>query len=172
MGKGGRPRKDRPRYPSGQVKPEGAGITGTALQRLRQTGTNQILETQIGRLLFLGEIELAQAQVAWKIAEIYGRYDRAMGRRRSAASPSYEVGRGRDTAATESDDEADRSRTAVRRFNRLQDEIRAISPIGLASVLEELCVNDLVCPPGTLLTVKVALDRLAESLGLRGRKRA
>lgn len=171
MANKGRPRKDRPRYPSGQVKPEDAGVTGTQLHRLRSLGKYQILETQIGRLLFLGEIDQVQAETAWRIAQIYGRYDRAMGRRRSAASPSYEVGRGRDTAATESDDEAERSRTAVRRFNRLQDEIRAISPIGLASVLEELCVNDLVCPPGTLLTVKVALDRLAEPLGLRGRKR-
>jgi hypothetical protein len=176
VSKPGRPRKDRPRYPSGQVKPEGAGITGTQLQRLRSLGKYHILETQVGRLLFLGEIDQAQAEAAWRIGQIYGAYDRAMGRRRSAASPSYEVGRGRD-GAHESEDEAERSAAAVKRFERLQTAIRELHPhIGhgmnlLRAELECLCVMDLAPVAMNLLAVKVALDRLSEPLGLRGRKR-
>src|SRR5258705_8561698 len=118
MGKGkrGRPRADRPRYPSGQVKPESAGITGADLQRLRALGTNPLLETQIGRLLFLEQVTLVEAQTAFRIAEIYGRYDRAIGRRRSAASPSYEAGRGRAVGLLESESTRARSESAARQF--------------------------------------------------------
>lgn len=173
MGKGrrGRPRAERARYPSGQAKPEGAGITGTALQRLRALGTNPILESQVGRLLFLGELELEQAQTAWRIAEIYGRYDRAMGRRRSAASPSYEIGHGlvrRGNGREESEDDAERKTTAVRRFGNLQAEIR-LCPRGVKPAIEELCIEDRACPAGWLPQVKIALSILAEALGLRRR---
>lgn len=181
MAKKGRPpKKDRPRYPSGQVKPEGAGITGTQLHRLRSLGKYPVLETQVGRLLFLGEIDEVQARTAWRIAEIYGRYDRAMGRRRAAASPAYEVGRGRDMGH-ESEEEAERSAAAVKRFTRLQEAIRAVSPtpypalvfrpFSIRGTIESLCVDDEVLPLAALLEVKMALDRLAEPLGLRGRRR-
>lgn len=171
-GKKGRPPKDGPRYPSGQIKPQYAGITGTQLHRLRSLGKYPILETQIGRLLFLGEIDELQARVAWKIAEIYGRYDRAMGRRRSAASPAYEVGRGRDTGF-ESEEEAERSAAAVKRYTRLQDAIGEVMswPATGRTALEELCIEDRVIPAAWLLEVKVLLERLAVPLGLRGRKR-
>jgi hypothetical protein len=172
--KRGRPRLDRPRYPSGQVRPKGAGITHTALQRLRSLGTNPVLGTQVGRLLFLGEIDMMQAQTAWRIAEIYGRYDRAMGRQRSAASPAYEAGRGRDTGLAESEDEAARHQAAVRRFERVQEALREIAswPRTARVALEELCVEDRAIPGEWMLEVKVVLDRLAAPLGLRGRKRA
>src|SRR5258706_9515600 len=126
MGKGkrGRPRADRPRYPSGQVKPESAGITATAMQRLRAVGTNPLLETQVGRLLFLEQVTLVEAQTSFRIAEIYGRYDRAIGRRRSSASPSYEVGRGRDAGLHESESQRARSESAARHFGTLQAEMR------------------------------------------------
>jgi hypothetical protein len=167
----GRPKKDRPRYPGGQIKPEGAGITGTQLQRLRQLGTNPILETQVGRLLFLGELDLVQAQTAWRVAEIYGRYDRAMGRRRSAASPAYEAGRGRDTGLTESEDQAERATAAVKKFDRLQDALQEVMtwPRVARTALEELCIEDRAIPAEWLLEVKVALDRLSTALGLRRR---
>lgn len=173
MASRGRPRKDRPRYPSGQVKAEGAGITGTALHRLRSLGTNQVLETQVGRMLFLGELDLTQAQTAWRVAEIYGRYDRAMGRRRTAASPAYESGRGRDTGLAESDEEAERTRVAVRRFERLQDQLSDVCtwPRTARAALEELCVQDRAIPFEWFLEVKIALDRLAGPLGLRGKRR-
>src|SRR5258706_7167650 len=172
MGKGkrGRPRADRPRYPSGRVKPESAGITGTALQRLRALGSNPLLETQVGRLLFLEELRPIDAQTAFRIAEIYGRYDRAVGRRRSAASPSYQAGRSPDLGLHESDAEKARAESAARRFGALQAEMR-LCPRNVKGALEELCVEDRPCPPGWLPAVKVALDMLAVPLGIRRMRR-
>src|SRR5258706_13121886 len=172
MGKGkrGRPRADRPRYPSGRVKPESAGITGTALQRLRALGSNPLLETQVGRLLFLEELRPIDAQTAFRIAEIYGRYDRALGKPRSTFSPSYEVGRGRDASLNESESQRARSESAARRFGALQAEIK-LCPRGVKGALEELCIEDRPCPPGWLPAVKVALDILAVPLGIRRMRR-
>jgi hypothetical protein len=171
MGKGkrGRPPKDRERYPGGQVKPESAGITSTALQRVRSLGTLPMLETQVGRLVFLGELTPVQANTAHLIAEIYGRYDRAMGRRRSAASPAYEVGRGHDLGLHESDVQRARAEAAARRFGELQAEIR-LCPRGVKPALVELCVEDRMCPPTWLPAVKIALDILAVSLRLTRRR--
>lgn len=171
MGKGkrGRPRSERERYPSGQVKPDSAGITTTALQRLRSLGTLPMLETQVGRLVFLGELTPLQMTTAHLIAEIYGRYDRAMGHRRSAASPAYEVGRGRDTGLYESENERERAKAAKRAFGELQAEIR-LCPRGIKPMLEELCVEDRLCPPYALPAVKIALDMLAVSLRLTRRR--
>jgi hypothetical protein len=169
--KRGRPPKDGPRYPSGQLKPESAGITGTALQRLRALGSNPLLETQVGRLLFLEELRPIDAQTAFRIAEIYGRYDRALGRHRSAHSPSYEVGRGRDLGLLETESQRSRAESAARRFGALQAEIK-LCPRGVKPALEELCVEDRPCPPGWLRAVKIALDMLAVPLGIRRMRRA
>ena len=170
MGKGkrGRPRADRPRYPSGQIKPESAGITSTALQRLRSLGTLPLLETQVGRLVFLGELTPRQADVAHIIARIYAGYDRATGRRRNAVSPAYQRAfRGHDDY--ESQDEAERSTAAVRRYGNLQAELR-LCPRGAKRAIEELCVEDRICPPTSLPAVKIALDMLALWLHLTHRR--
>ncbi len=171
MARRGRPKKPGPRYPGGQLKAESAGITGTALQRLRALGSNPLLETQVGRLLFLEDLRPIDAQTAFRIAEIYGRYDRALGRRRSTASPSYEVGRGRDVGLAESDSERARAKSAARRFGALQAEI-TLCPRGVKPALEELCVEDRPCPPGWLPAVKIALDMLAVPLGIRRMRRS
>lgn len=170
MAKRGRKPKPGPRFPSGQLKPESAGITTTALQRLRALGSNPLLETQIGRLLFLEELRPIDAQTAFRIAEIYGRYDRALGRRRSLASPSYEMGRGRDTALMESDSERARAESAARVFGALQAELK-LCPRGIKPALEELCVEDRPCPAGWLPAVRIALDILAVPLGIRRMRR-
>src|SRR5258708_24537461 len=160
MARRGRSKKPGWRFPGGQLKAESAGITGTALQRLRALGSNPLLETQVGRLLFLEELRPIDAQTAFRIAEIYGRYDRALGHRRSTASPSYEVGRGRDVGLAESDSERARAESAARRFGALQAEIK-LCPGGVKPALEALCVEDIPCPPGSLPAVKLAFAMLA-----------
>jgi hypothetical protein len=45
--------------------------------------------------LMLGELTARQTSAAYHVGEIYGRFEWLHGRRRSAASPSYEIGRGR-----------------------------------------------------------------------------
>lgn len=175
MGKGkrGRPRADRPRYPSGQVKPVDPTITVAAWQRVRAHAARlsgmQIVGTQLGRLGFIGELNETEVATGLYIAEIYGRYDRAMGRRRSAASPSYEMGRGRDHGSRITEAERLRNVAAVHHFGELQAEIR-LCPRGVKSALEELCVEDRACPPTWLPAVKIALDVLAVSLRLTRRR--
>jgi hypothetical protein len=166
MARRGRPKKPGARYPGGQLKAETGGITGTALQRLRALGSNPLLETQVGRLLFLEELRPIDAQTAFRIAEIYGRYDRALGKRRSTVSPSYEAGRGRDAGLHESEAQQARAESAARRFGALQAEMR-LCPRGVKGALEELCVEDRPCPPGWLPAVRIALDMLAVPLGIR-----
>jgi hypothetical protein len=51
--------------------------------------------SEIGRLSMLGELTARQTSAAYHVGEIYGRFEWLHGRRRSAASPSYEIGRGR-----------------------------------------------------------------------------
>ena len=169
MARRGRPKKPGRRFPGGQLKAETAGITVTSLQRLRSLGTLPMLETQVGRMLFLGELRPIDMDTAHRMAEIYGRYDRAMGRRRSAASPAYEAGRA-GRGAFESEDAAARAAAAMRAYGDLQAELR-LCPRGVRAPLEELCVEDRPCPPGWLPAVKAALDVLAGALGLRRRRR-
>jgi hypothetical protein len=168
MSRKGRPKKPGPRHPGGQLKREDSGITTSSLQRLRALGTNPLLETQVGRLAFLGELTETEAQTAFRIAEIYGRYERSIGRRRQVASPSYEMGRGRDAGIAESEEARERSQAAARAFGALQAEIR-LCPRGVRGPLEELCVEDRAPPPGWLPAVKVALNMLARELGIQRR---
>jgi hypothetical protein len=46
----------------------------------------------------LGEFTARQTSAAYHVGEIYGRFEWLHGRRRSAASPSYEIGCGRGIA--------------------------------------------------------------------------
>ena len=65
------------------------------------------------RLIDARDLDDVETRAGFRLAEVWGRYDFAMGRRRQAASPSYEAGRGRD-AANESDAESRRSIRARR----------------------------------------------------------
>jgi hypothetical protein len=161
----GRPRADRPRYRSGQLRPVDAGITATQLQRLRAISRDPWLATQVGRMLFLGQLSQTEAEVAWRIGETIGKYDRALGRRRHPASPAYEVGYGR-SEDIDTPEQEKRRITAVRRHERLMAEIGYLDP-GARTVrdIEDLCVADRV--PMVMRSVKEVLGMLAAPLGIR-----
>jgi len=173
----GRPKKPGKRHPGGQLiqEPEGPSLAGW--HRIREDavklGCNPLIATQLGRLGYAGSLTPVEVATGFRIAEIYGRYDRSIGRRRSVASPSYELGRGRDTAAIESEEARERAQDVARAFGTLQAEI-ALCPRQVKGPLEELCVEDRACPPGWLPAVKIALGILADALGIKrrpGRKR-
>lgn len=172
MTKKGRPKKAGPRHPGGQLI-QAADRDAIAWRRILddaiRLGLNPLVATQLGRLGALGQLAAHEVETGFRIAEIYGRYDKAMGRRRSAASPSYESGHGRDTQAAESVPQRERAEAAIRAYGALQPEIR-LCPRGVKSPLEELCIEDRVCPPGWLPAVKIALDMLSVSLGIRRRQ--
>jgi hypothetical protein len=167
LGKRGAKKKPGPRYPGGQIKPEGAGVTGTQLQRLRAVSKDPLLATQLGRLLFLEEITRAEYDTGVRVAEIYGRYERTIGRRRSVASPHYEAGRGRVTG--EDDLARERAKAAAKAWGILQAEIK-LCPRGVRDAIEELCVEDRACPPGWFPAVRIALAILG-TLWRSGRRR-
>jgi hypothetical protein len=50
---------------------------------------NPQLGSEVGRLCFNDAITSIEAAAASRVAEIYGRYERTQGMRRSAASPTY-----------------------------------------------------------------------------------
>jgi hypothetical protein len=173
MAKRGRPKKPGKRHPGGQLVQAPEGPSVAAWQRIAadavKLGLNPLIGTQLGRLGFIGTLTPVEVATGFRIAEIYGRYERAIGRRRSAASPSYEMGRGRDTQAPESEEARERAQDAARAFGALQAEI-ALAPRGVRGPLEELCVEDRPCPPGWLPAVKIALGMLAEALGVKRRR--
>jgi hypothetical protein len=172
MARRGRPKKPGKRHPGGQLvqEPEGPSLAGW--HRIREDavklGSNPLIATELGRLGYTGALTSVEVATGFRIAEIYGRYDRSIGRRRSIASPSYELGRGRDTAAVESEEARERAHGAARAFGALQAEI-ALCPRHVKSPLEELCVEDRICPPGWLPAVRIALGMLADALGIRRR---
>ena len=169
--KRGRPKSDRARYPSGQVRPEGSGVTFTQLQRLRTITRDGIFGTRAGEMLFLGEITQLQADVAAEIAKIYGRHDRAIGCRRSPASPSYESGQNRGYDLAESDFQRECSERAMEAFDALAALLKPVAPMTRIALID-LCVHNLSLTSLTLAEVRKVLDGLAEPLGLRRRRRA
>jgi hypothetical protein len=102
--------------------------------------------------LFEKKLNDREAAAAFKVGEIYGRYERLHARRRSAISPSYTIGRsgapelagermtGDQIAAREK-----RERDVEAAFAALQDEIPAYPP-RWRSILEALCVENLHVP--------------------------
>ena len=169
MVKRGRRRKAGERYPSGDLKGEYGGITATALQRLRSLGTHPMLETEVGRLLFLDELTPLEATTAFRIAEIYGRYDWSVGRRRSVASPVYEMGRQASAEGADSEFEERRRVQAKKDFSALAAILR-VPGRGLRAAIEELCVDNRFIPPTWRPPIRAILHVVALELGLRQRR--
>jgi hypothetical protein len=167
MAKRGRPKKPGKRHPGGQLVQASDGPSIIALQRILsdavKLGLNPLIGTQLGRLGFTRALTPVEVATGFRIAEIYGRYERSIGRRRSVASPSYEMGRGRDAGAPESADARETAHDAARDFGTLQAELK-LCPRGVRMPLEELCVEDRACPPGWLPAVKIAFGILAGPL--------
>jgi hypothetical protein len=172
MAKRGRPKKPGKRHPGGQLVQEPEGPSATAFKRVIddsvKLSAGALLGTQLGRLGFLKVLTPAEVATGFRIAMIYGAYERSIGRRRSAASPSYEMGRGRDTQAPESEEAIERAHMAARAFGDLQAWIR-LCPRGVRGPLEELCIENNPPPPGWLPTLRITLAMLAEPLGVKRR---
>jgi hypothetical protein len=167
----GRPRKPGERTPCGALKRIGEGLTPTAIKRIMtnlELGAHdeRRFKSQVGMLLFEKKLNQREASVAFRVAEIYGRFERLHGQRRSAVSPSYMIGRG---GAPELADERmtgdqigareKRERNIEAAFIDLQDEI-ASEPRDARDAFERLCVEDRPVP-GRLGDVKRILGRLA-----------
>jgi hypothetical protein len=77
------------------VEPLAPTLIKRVLHNLVLKAEDRRWASEIGRLSMLGELTARQTSAAYHVGEIYGRFEWLHGRRRSAASPSYEIGRGR-----------------------------------------------------------------------------
>lgn len=157
-------KRGRPRKPE-----DSAGTTATMLHRARSVSLDPRLGTPFGALAFMREFTDYQIDAADRIMKIYRDFEMQASLRRSAASPSFEVGNGLSPLH---EDAADRERgeLAKRDFLRLHGVFSRFSPRAIDAV-EELCIQGRSCPPGYLQQVKAVLDAAADAFGYKIRKK-
>lgn len=186
MGKRGRPPKEGERYPGGKLKHEPKPeflreISPTEVRRIgdhgHDLGADRRLAGEIGRLLLTRQISTMEAAAAWRVADIYGRFEFYSGRRRNTASPSYEMG-ARSTG--EDRDRGEAERAAHDAWDDLQAFVEARWPMRpftspkvapdlwrwprsnrVRDLLEKLCVDDRCIGPAALYEIRAVLHRLA-----------
>lgn len=160
-------------------------------QRILSSGdklaVDPVLETSLGRLCFVREITPVEAAAGCRLAEVVGRFERlVVSKRRTAASPSYEVGRGGDgneiTCETSIDLPEDqrtdckcpfcvRNRAATKAYDKVIDLLE-LAPREVRRAVEDVCIGNQACPPGMLLDLKEMLGILATHFGLTLRRAA
>lgn len=159
----GRPPKPGARYPSGKLKPaQEQRIAPALIHRIRDhagtMGIDRRFGSEVGRLLMLEQLTGLEAGAAWRLAEVYGRYERFHGIARTTRSPSYEsgmaggVGDGHDGAEHEA---------AKDTFLALRNHLRPFSHFHVQE-MERLCVDDRYIGPAALADVKPILHRMAK----------
>lgn len=180
--KTGPKKKHGDRYACGKLKPTGDPIQPAAWERIRSEvvkfARDQRLGSQVGRLSFHKQLTDAQTAAAFRVAAIYGSFDRWHGRRRSARSPSYEMGYRGDSSevadelmSPEARADRDRAmRAADEAFGELQDELESW-PRADRDALERLCVDDRALVEDELIRVRAILTELTQFFGQTSKKR-
>lgn len=159
-----------PRYPCGRRKSVGDVRAPTLWRRIKDNGIalglDRRLGSEVGRLSLLGELTDTEAATAFLIAEVYGRFERYSGKRRTAHSPSYDIGRAAEPM--EDHDHERRARRARKQFDRLQDCLPVYPPQARAE-LEQLCCEDRAVSSLHLPEIRSLLARVAVEFGLSAR---
>jgi hypothetical protein len=154
--------KVRPMYSCDRLGPRdehgGAMWRRIVDEGVRFGRVNPQLGSEVGRLLFHGQITGVEAAAASQVAEIYVRYERSQGLRRTPASPSYVNAIDECDFDGENPDDVLRARRAKRHFHKLQ---MAIPTPRARTVLEQLCVDDRPIGPIDLMDLRKLLRRLA-----------
>ncbi len=177
----GRTRKAGERTACGALKRvTDNGLTPTAIKRigedLARGAGDKRFETEVARLLFERKLNDREAAAAFKVGEIYGRFERLHGKKRSAVSPSYTIGRAgapeladeRMTAEqVEARDRMERDVEAA--FEALQAEVPPY-PAKWRAMLEHLCVDNLHVPEIWLPELRWMLEQIAKAARIPGQK--
>lgn len=165
MSKLGRPPKNKP-----TIEP----IAPAAWDRIRRLVARGVVEaihgSEVGRLSHFGELTATEASAAFRIAEIYGRYDRVvLEKRRSARSPSYEMGFSGQTPEAQQRNrrlsEEEEHRIATKNFEDLRGQLPEF-PRELRARIEALCVEDQPIGSADLADVRIILGKLAQYFGI------
>jgi hypothetical protein len=172
--------KSGARYACGKLKPQKqrSEIAPALWARIKanaiRMGEDSRLGCELSRLSMMGELTLAQTAAGMRLAEIYGRFERSIGRRRSAASPAYAIGHGdpdlaEDRMTDEQIAQLAETRGRVRQaFLDLQEDLPVYPPRARALV-EALCVEDRPLEPPALEEAKAVLDHLVRAFGPKWR---
>ena len=174
MGQGvGRPPKPGDRYPSGQLKK--TEIAPALLARIRTAAERGQLDarfgSQVGRLFLCRELTAAEAATAFRMAEIYGRFEANNGLSRSVRSPSYEAGSRGGGANAPDPDKLARIAQDNETWQALQEHLLKNHTRGTRALLELLCVDDRAIHSADLPDVIEALHEIAAVLNAGPRKK-
>lgn len=150
----GRKKKSGPRYACGKLKPASKPIAPAAWKRIQDLAergaVDRALGSELGRLSFFEDITRTEATTGFRIAKVYGRYERLHGLRRSARSPSYDEAR---STAIAPEEEAE-VETAF-------DALRTAIPFAHRAAIEQLCVEDKPINATFLPEIRATLERIA-----------
>ena len=129
---------------------------------------NPQLGSEMGRLAFHGQITVVEAEAGSMVAEIYARYERSLGLRRSAARPSFTMNFDGPDFTEETEIDVLRARRARRHYDKLQ---KLIPSAKARAILEQLCVDDQPIGPIDLMDARILLRRLAVAFGILRRNK-
>lgn len=176
----GRPRKKGERYPSGKLKPTGDPVAPAAWDRVRRFVAKIMndpkLASELSRLAWHKEISWSEMLAGFKLAEIYGRFERLNGYSRSARSAAYDAGfrEGGAAIADESlppevlQKKIDMERSFVDAFTTVQAALTDY-PVKVRDAVETLCVDNLNIGPILLQDVRPVLRELTRVFGVTTR---
>lgn len=159
-------KRGRPPNKTTSIEP----IAPAAWDRIRRMVARGAIEaihgSEVGRLSHFGELTATEASAAFRVAEIYGSYDRVvMEKRRSARSPSYEMGFSGTTPEAQQRNrrrsEEEEDRIATKNYDDLRAQIPDF-PRELRQRIEELCVEDKSIGSVHLADIRIILGKLAQ----------
>lgn len=189
-----RPRKnDRPRYPGGKLKPETAppAQVRRIIDEAKRVARDPLLGFELGRLRLTDAITDSQAAAGMRFAAIAGAYDRAKGMpRRTAKSPSYELGFGSGPSDREDEEiiealrnnggnvaelakTSDVVRAVLQATKRYDEALLALKACGKAveRTVMAIALDDAVLECGRHADLRTGLTALAEHFRLTGQFR-
>ena len=114
------------------------------------------------RLIDARDLDDVETRAGFRLAEVWGRYDFAMGRRRQAASPSYEAGRGRGSLRTRLTDACDLDDVETRAGFRLAE---VWGRYDFAMGRDEKSLRNVTRPPRRRLWMGALTPRTDEASG-------
>jgi hypothetical protein len=184
VGKKGRPRNTlAERTPAGKAKsakPSEQTMAPALWGRLKamlSTAEDPLYASEVGRLVFAGELTRSQAEVGFRIRETYQRWHRSQRMRPSAKSANLESGYsgGADVAEERlSPDQIDLLEDETARieanFNAVRDEIMKC-PRNVRSAVLDVCVYDTATNPAMYEDLRRFLSRMAHFFAGGGKHR-
>jgi hypothetical protein len=147
------------------------------LKAMLSTAEDPLYASEVGRLVFAGEVTRSQAEVGFRIRETYQRWHRSQRMRPSAKSANLESGYsgGADVAEERlSHDQVelleDETARIEANFNAVRDEIMAC-PRNLRSAVLDVCVYDTATNPAMYEDLRRFLTRMAHFFVRGGKPR-